>query len=186
MLYNLRSSNLYLYYRYLRTFFYRLFHSSYNIDYRAFISRDTQISNDVRLSKWVYIGPGCSICPKVSVGDYSMFGPQVTITGSDHIFDSVSIPIQFAGRPQLSSTNIGKDVWIGKGSIIMAGVSIGDGTIVGAGSIVTKDLDSNSVYVGNPAKFVRFRFSSSDWNSHLKSINSGNCKINFCGRLEKY
>jgi acetyltransferase-like isoleucine patch superfamily enzyme len=57
------------------------------------------------------------------------------------------------------SVSIGSDVWIGMNSIILSGVNIGNGAIIGAGSVVTKDVPSYSIYAGNPAKLIRLRFS---------------------------
>ncbi len=51
--------------------------------------------------------------------------------------------------------HIGKNVWIGSGAIVLPGVTIGDNSIVGAGSVVTKNVEPNSVVAGNPAKFIK-------------------------------
>ncbi len=59
-------------------------------------------------------------------------------------------------------TNIGNDVWIGAGAIIMKGVTIGDGAIVGAGAVVTKDVEPYSIVVGSPAKHKKYRFNEKD------------------------
>ena len=59
-------------------------------------------------------------------------------------------------------TNIGNDVWVGAGAIIMKGVTIGDGAIVGAGAVVTKDVEAYSIVVGSPAKHKKFRFTKED------------------------
>ena len=64
---------------------------------------------------------------------------------------------------------IGNDVWIGLNAIILPGVKIGDGAIIGAGSVVTKDVDDYEIVAGNPAKLIRHRFSSSEINE-LKKI----------------
>ncbi len=65
--------------------------------------------------------------------------------------------------------SIGNDVWIGANAIILGGVKIGDGAIVGAGSIVTKSVEPYSVVVGSPAKIIRFRFSKDEIN-HLNKL----------------
>ena len=54
---------------------------------------------------------------------------------------------------------MGHDVWIGRSAIILPGVSIGDGAVVGAGAVVTKDVPAYAVVVGNPARVIRYRFS---------------------------
>jgi len=64
--------------------------------------------------------------------------------------------------------NIENDVWIGYGAIILSGVRIGNGAVIGAGSVVTKDVAPYSVTAGNPAKHVRWRFSESTINSLLE------------------
>lgn len=88
----------------------------------------------------------------IYVGDHTMIGPNVTIATAGH-------PI----LPELREKNyqynmpvhIGRNCWIGAGAIILPGVTIGDNTVVGAGSIVTKDLPSSVVAVGNPCHVLR-------------------------------
>lgn len=88
----------------------------------------------------------------IYVGDYTMIGPNVTIATAGH-------PI----LPELREKNyqynipvhIGKNCWLGAGVIVLPGVTIGDNTVIGAGSIVTKDIPSNVVAVGNPCKVLR-------------------------------
>jgi len=88
----------------------------------------------------------------IYVGDHTMFGPNVTIATAGH-------PIDLELREQMYQYNmpvhIGKNCWIGAGAIILPGVKIGDGTVIGAGSIVTKDIPSNVVAVGNPCRVLR-------------------------------
>ena len=88
----------------------------------------------------------------IYIGDYTMIGPNVTIATAGH-------PI----LPELREKNyqynipvhIGKNCWLGAGVIVLPGVTIGDNTVIGAGSIVTKDIPSNVVAVGNPCKVLR-------------------------------
>ena len=88
----------------------------------------------------------------IYVGDYTMFGPNVTIAAAGH-------PIQPDLRQQGYQYNmpvkIGRNCWIGAGVIIVPGITIGDNVVVGAGSIVTKDLPDNVVAVGNPCRVLR-------------------------------
>ena len=88
----------------------------------------------------------------IYVGDCTMFGPNVTIATAGH-------PILPVLREQAYQYNapvrIGRNCWIGAGSIIVPGVTIGDDVVVGAGSIVTKDIPSHVVAVGNPCKVLR-------------------------------
>lgn len=119
-----------------------------------------QVAKDVHCGRYSYIGPNSIIYPKVTIGDFTMIANNVSIIGSDHNFKTVGVPIIFNGREELKPTIIGKDCWIGAHSIIMAGVRIGDGVIVAAGSVVTKDLEEYGVYAGTPAKRIKDRFNS--------------------------
>ncbi len=105
-----------------------------------------------------YIGPGCAIRSRVRVGRYVMFGADVAIMGADHNFDRPGTPTIFAGRPDLPETTIDDDVWIGGRAIVLAGVHIGRGAIVAAGSVVTRDVEPFTIVAGVPARFVRKRF----------------------------
>lgn len=88
----------------------------------------------------------------IYVGDYTMFGPHVTIATAGH-------PILPSLREKAYQFNmpihIGKNCWFGAGCIVLPGVTIGDNVVVGAGSVVTKDIPSNVVVVGNPAYILR-------------------------------
>lgn len=120
----------------------------------------SQVSNDIKAGAYCYIGPNCIIYPQVSVGDFTLIANDVNIIGGDHNYKLPGKPIVFSGRENLKPTYIGKDCWIGAKSIILTGVRIGDGVIVAAGSVVTKDLDSYGVYAGVPAKKIKDRFQS--------------------------
>ena len=132
----------------------------------------SQISPDFSADAYSYVGPGCIIGPMVSVGAYSMLGPGVRIIGNDHIFDIPGRATVFSGRPTQRETIIGKDVWIGAGCSIICGVKIGHGSIVGVGSVVTKDIPPLVVMGGVPAKFIRRRFADFEKDHiHLKYLS---------------
>lgn len=88
----------------------------------------------------------------IYVGDHTMIGPNVTIATAGH-------PVLPALREQEYQYNlpvhIGSNCWLGAGVIVLPGVTIGENTVVGAGSVVTKDLPANVVAVGNPCKVMR-------------------------------
>ncbi len=93
-------------------------------------------------------------CGRVTIGDNVMIGPNVDIYAVTHPIDIASRAL---GR-HISSTGevrIGNNVWIGGKSTIMMGVTIGDNSIIGAGSVVTKDIPANVIAVGNPCKVLR-------------------------------
>lgn len=88
----------------------------------------------------------------IFIGDSVMIGPNVTIATAGH-------PIDPELRRKVAQYNIpvhiGSNVWIGAGAVILPGVTIGDNSVVGAGSIVTKDIPANVVAVGNPCRVLR-------------------------------
>ena len=88
----------------------------------------------------------------IYVGDYTKFGPNVTLATAGH-------PILPALREKAYQFNlpikIGRCCWLGAGVVVLPGVTIGDNTVVGAGSVVTKDLPANVVAVGNPCRVLR-------------------------------
>ncbi len=88
----------------------------------------------------------------IYVGDHTMIGPNVTIASAGH-------PILPELREKDYQFNmpvhIGRNCWIGAGVIIVPGINIEDNTVIGAGSIVTKDIPANSVAVGNPCRVIR-------------------------------
>lgn len=118
----------------------------------------SKIPSDLIAGAYVYIGPQCLLYKKVEIGDYTMLANNVSIIGGDHNFNKAGVPMIFSGRDELKRTIIGKDCWIGANSIIMTGVKIGDGSIVAAGSVVTKDVEAYSIYGGVPARKIKDRF----------------------------
>ena len=89
----------------------------------------------------------------IYVGDYTMFGPNVTLATAGHpILPELR---EAYGYQYNMPVHIGKNCWLGAGVIVLPGVTIGDNTVIGAGSIVTKDIPPNVVAVGNPCKVLR-------------------------------
>lgn len=138
----------------------------------CYLGGKSKISYDLRADAYSYIGPGCIIYPNVHIGAYSMIANNVSIIGDDHFYKKTGIPIIFSGRETIKKTIIGKDCWIGAHSIIMTGVRIGDGTIVAAGSVVTKDIPEFCIYGGVPAKKIKDRFGSpEETEKHREFLN---------------
>ena len=88
----------------------------------------------------------------IYVGDCTMFGPNVTIATAAH---PVLPELREKAYQYNLPVHIGRNCWLGAGVIVLPGVSIGDNTVVGAGSVVTRDLPANVVAVGSPCRVVR-------------------------------
>lgn len=108
----------------------------------------------VHLGKNVYINAGLKLVDDthIYIGDCTMLGPNVVLATAGHPID-----------PQLREkalqynlpVHIGRNCWLGAGVIVMPGVTIGDNSVIGAGSVVTKDIPENVVAVGNPCRILR-------------------------------
>jgi acetyltransferase-like isoleucine patch superfamily enzyme len=109
------------------------------------------MGNDVRVNR------GCTISSYsvVTIGDYSIIGEFTSIRDGNHGMDTHS-PMRY--QPHTSSpVQIGKDVWIGRGCCILPGVSLGDGSVIGSNSVVTRDIPPFSIAAGVPAKVIKTR-----------------------------
>ena len=136
-------------------FFYRsvTFKTNIRIGSRSFLARDKKMI----FGENFFMGRNCHISAPVSVGDNVMLASFVTIVGGDHRIDYIDVPMNQSGRDEIKTTYIHDNVWVGHGAIILHGVTIHTGAVVAAGSVVTKDVESNCIVAGNPAKFIRFR-----------------------------
>lgn len=91
-------------------------------------------------------------CNRVTIGDNCLIGPGVSIITVNHPLDRTK---RVNHLEYAKPIRIGNDVWIGCGVIINPGVTIGDNVVIGSGSVVTKDIPSNMLAVGNPARCIR-------------------------------
>jgi len=112
---------------------------------------NVQIGHNSSLNKNAWIGNDTVI------GDDVMMGPNVVMLSGSHNFDRIDIPMTEQGAPARNPIIIGNDVWIGTRSIILPGVKIGNHSIIGAGSVVTKEVPDWAIVGGNPAKVIRYR-----------------------------
>ena len=105
----------------------------------------------------------CSAIMGVLIGDRVMFGANISIIGGNHKFnnyeESLRFPSQLGDNQKII---IESDAWIGHGTTILKGAMIGEGTIVGAASLVNKILLPYSVYAGNPIRFIKPRFNTEE------------------------
>ncbi len=124
----------------------------------------------INIGKQVYIGKDVRVEANAQIGDYCIIANRVAFVGRhDHDFRTVGLPIRFgtwigcrhARDPvRHEAVVVGSDVWIGFGAIVLTGVRIGRGAIIGAGSVVVKDVPEYGIVGGAPAKLIGMRFES--------------------------
>ena len=141
-----------------------------------FLNRHSQLGPDVTVGKYSGMNEHCFIA-RGTMGAYCAIGARTAINPFNHPVDWLSVSEfqyhpasfdwieeyrDFARLPRtpdmFSPVSIGNDVWTGHGVNILAGVTVGDGAIIGAGSVVTKDVPSYAVVAGAPATIRRYRF----------------------------
>ena len=120
----------------------------------CYIGRNSQIESNLKMGKYVLIANNVAFVGKY---DHNYLEIGKTIIKSSQIRD-----VDYVWKGLTQYTIIEDDVWIGYGSIIMSGVTIKQGSIVAAGSVVTKDVQEYSIYGGNPAKKITDRFNTVD------------------------
>ena len=101
-----------------------------------------------------FLNVGCKLMDsgKITIGNNVFIAPNVCIITEEHAMD---VEQRLQGLEYTHPVTIGDNVWICAGAIVLPGVTIGEGSIIGAGSIVTKDIPANSLAVGNPCKVIR-------------------------------
>jgi maltose O-acetyltransferase len=108
---------------------------------------------NIRLGQRVFFNFNCvvlDVCP-VTIGDFTLFGPGVQILTPLHPMNAEQRRREEYGN----AIEIGSDVWVGGGALILAGVRIGSRSIIGAGSVVTRDVPEGVFAAGNPCRFIR-------------------------------
>ncbi len=125
-----------------------------------------EFGKNISIGDNVYINFGCIIldCAEVSIGDNTLIGPNAGIYAANH---SIHYEERIAGGCIGKPIHIGKNVWLGGDVKIVPGVSIGDNSIIGTGSVVTKNIPSNVIAVGNPCHVIR-EISEKDKTGYLK------------------
>jgi maltose O-acetyltransferase len=108
------------------------------------------------------IGDNCQINENVyiqsaTIGNNVLIAQNVAILAVTHKFDSLDMPIRQQGSTEPKFVTINDDVWIGRNVVIMPGINIGTGAIIGAGAVVTKDVQPYAIVGGVPAKIIRYR-----------------------------
>ena len=140
-----------------------------SVNKKAKICSGSQI-NKAKIARYTYIGHDCFVV-NANIGSFCSIADNCRIGGASHRIDYVSSsPVFNKGRNVLKTnfascngadtqiTIIESDVWIGANAIIKSGITIGVGSVVGAGSVVTHDIPPYEIWAGNPAKKIRDRF----------------------------
>lgn len=113
-----------------------------NINAHCFIENDVVIGNNVTIKCGVYLWDG------ITIEDDVFIGPNVTFTNDKY-------PRSKKYPPEFQKTIVKKGASIGAGSIILGGITIGQNSMIGAGSVVTKNIPPNELWFGNPARFIK-------------------------------
>lgn len=120
--------------------------------FRMFPPFTTDFGRNLRFGENVLVNSGCRYQDQggIDIGDGALIGHNAVITTLNH-------ELEPARRCDMHPTpvSIGRDVWLGANVTVLPGVNIGDGAVIGAGSVVTKDVAANTVVVGVPARYVR-------------------------------
>ena len=109
---------------------------------------------NIRLGRNVFINYHCIFldCAPIEIGDDVQIGPCVQLYTAQHPLDA---DVRRSGLESARPIRIGSDVWIGGGVVVLPGVTIGDRSVVGAGSVIVRHVPPDSLVVGNPARIVR-------------------------------
>ena len=121
------------------------------------IEKGALFSDKVSLGDYSGIGINAHISGTCTIGSHVMMGPNVTIVTRNHKHDDLNQPMMFQGFEEEQPVVIGNDVWIGERVMIMPGVHIGNGCILAAGAVVTRDVPDYAVVGGVPAKIIKMR-----------------------------
>lgn len=132
------------------------------------INRSNMIVNSA-IGAYSYTGMN-TVIKHTSVGKFCSISWNVSASGGGHNYNAIT-PHPFTHLPsfgivsaktdiEIKRITIGSDVWIGMNSCILQGITIGDGAVIGAGSVVTKDVPPYAIVAGNPARILRYRFDS--------------------------
>ena len=136
----------------IRELFSKLTESEIDETFALFPPFYTDCGKNIKIGKNVFINACCRFQDQggIEIGDGSLIGHNTTIATLNHDFNPAKRQ-NLTPRP----VKIGKNVWIGSDCTILPGVEIGDGAIIGAGSVVTKSIPANTIAVGNPARVIK-------------------------------
>jgi len=127
----------------------------------------------VKFGDCVQFGPRCVIQCDICFGSHVLVAGAVAFIGrNDHRFDVVGSTIWDSPRGVSQVTTVEDDVWIGHGAIVMSGVTIGRGSVIAAGAVVTSDVERYAVVAGVPARTIATRFSAEEIARHEELLGA--------------
>ena len=121
----------------------------------------------VRIGSNVFLGKG-AVIGRADIGDDVMFGPNVHIRDGNHRYDVVGKTIQDSGDGAPGLVVIARDVWIGDGTTVIRGGSVGEGSVIGTRSLVTRAIPAYVIAVGTPCRVLKLRFEDDELREHLQ------------------
>ncbi len=120
------------------------------------IGRHVKLSPSIELGNYSGIGDRCYFQGEVIIGDNVMMGPEVMFIATNHKYDRKDIPMNVQEEVRKKIV-VEDNVWIGARVTILSGVRIGEGSIIAAGAVVTKDVEKNTIVGGVPAEKIKDR-----------------------------
>ena len=121
------------------------------------IQKNSRFSHRCKIGDNSGIGRNSKLFGEVIIGNDVMMGADCIIYTQNHAFDRLDVPMKDQGPQAEKTVVIGNDVWIGGRVTILPGVQIGNGSIIGAGAVVTKNVPDFAIVGGNPARIIRMR-----------------------------
>lgn len=147
-------------------------YNNFNLGDGSIIEDFSTLNNgvgDILIGDKTIIGIGCTLIGPLTIGDDVMLAQNIVVSALNHGYQDISISPS-KQKVICKGIIISDRVWIGANVVITAGVTLGKHCIIGAGSVVTKDIPEYSVAVGNPAKVVKqYNFETASWEVDYKS-----------------
>lgn len=157
-------------------FLYTNYHKYLTVRTVKFVGGGSSFHGHITFGDHVVIGTNANFMStgaKTTIGNSVLFGPHVFIITGNHQVNQIGkyiIDVEKKTECCDADVVIEDDVWIGAGTIILKGVRIGRGSVIGAGSVVTKDTQPYSINAGNPCRKIRMRFTDFEIEEHEKRL----------------